>query len=252
MNQPMSDIHALSGAYAVDALGDDERAQFEQHLAGCAACRAEVRSFRETAAIMAEAEAEVAPPASLRADVLAGISQVRPFPPETADVATPEPVSTVVTLRRRLLPTLAAAAAVLVLITAGAFAWHPWSSGRTTLADQIVGAPDAMKVIEKVPGGGELTLVRSASLGKAVLIGHDVPTAPAGKTYQMWLQQPGEAMVSAGLMPDASKPTVLSGDAVDASAAAVSIEPEKGSDHPSKDVVAVFPLKTDESGNDAA
>ncbi len=39
---PMSDIHALSGAYAVDALDDIERAQFERHLAECAECRAEV------------------------------------------------------------------------------------------------------------------------------------------------------------------------------------------------------------------
>ncbi len=36
------DIHALSGAYAVDALDELERVQFEQHLAGCSACRAEV------------------------------------------------------------------------------------------------------------------------------------------------------------------------------------------------------------------
>ena len=42
----MSDIHALSGAYAVDALDDIERAQFERHLAECPACRSEVDSLR--------------------------------------------------------------------------------------------------------------------------------------------------------------------------------------------------------------
>ena len=36
------DIHSLVGAYAVDALDDAERARFEQHLAACAECRAEV------------------------------------------------------------------------------------------------------------------------------------------------------------------------------------------------------------------
>ena len=40
----MSEIHALSGAYAVNALDDIERAQFERHLAECAECRAEVAS----------------------------------------------------------------------------------------------------------------------------------------------------------------------------------------------------------------
>ena len=45
----MTDVHALSGAYAVDALDDIERAAFERHLAACAECRAEVASLRETA-----------------------------------------------------------------------------------------------------------------------------------------------------------------------------------------------------------
>lgn len=76
----MSDIHALSGAYAVDALDDDERVEFEEHLAVCAECRAEVASFRETGALIAETEA-VEPPASLRAGVLSGISQIRPLHP---------------------------------------------------------------------------------------------------------------------------------------------------------------------------
>ena len=49
-----NDIHALSGAYAVDALDDIERAGFERHLAECADCRAEVASLRETAALLAE------------------------------------------------------------------------------------------------------------------------------------------------------------------------------------------------------
>jgi len=35
------EIHALSGAYAVDALDPEERARFEEHLAACAECQAE-------------------------------------------------------------------------------------------------------------------------------------------------------------------------------------------------------------------
>jgi ApbE superfamily uncharacterized protein (UPF0280 family) len=53
-------------------------------------------------------------------------------------------------------------------------------------------------------------------------------------------------------MPDADEATVLTGDASTAAAAAVSIEPEKGSAHPSKDVVAVFPLKPAGSENGGA
>ena len=49
-----SDIHALSGAYAIDALDDIERAQFERHLAECAECRDEVDSLREAAGLLVE------------------------------------------------------------------------------------------------------------------------------------------------------------------------------------------------------
>jgi len=237
----MSDIHALSGAYAVDALDDLERAEFEQHLAVCADCRAEVASLRETAALMSETESET-PPESLRAGVLSGIRQVRPLPPEVPSL--PEPVATGPNdVRRRRLPALLAAAAAVVLLAAGALAWHPWHHDRGSVAEQVLNASDATRVTQHLAGGGELTLVRSPSLKRAVLVGHDVPDAGDEKTYQMWLQQPGEDMVSAGLMPDADRPTVLSGDAATAAAAAVSVEPAGGSVHPSKNVVAVFSLQ---------
>ena len=74
------DIHALSGAYAVDALDDVEREQFERHLAGCSACQAEVASL-VAAATSLSSLSDVAPPPSLRAKVLQGITTVRPLPP---------------------------------------------------------------------------------------------------------------------------------------------------------------------------
>jgi anti-sigma-K factor RskA len=110
------------------------------------------------------------------------------------------------------------------------------------VAAEVLNASDAVRITKPVPGGGELTLVRSASLKRAVLVGHDVPGPGNGKTYQMWLQQSGQDMVSAGLMPEPDEPTVLTGDAATADAAAVSVEPSGGSEHPSQDVVAVFAL----------
>ena len=230
----MSDIHALSGAYAFDALDDAERAGFETHLAACAACRAEVASFQETSALIAETTAE-APPASLRAGVLAGIREVRPLPPEPAR-------TTVVPMRRRILPRLLATAAALVLLAAGLLVWHPWQSSRTDIADQVLHAQDAVSSTQHMAGGGEMTLVRSPSLGRAVLVAHDVPPAGAGKTYQLWLAQPGSGMVSAGLISDTSDTTVLTGDAATATAAAVSVEPDTGSPKPTTDPVALFPF----------
>ena len=47
------DIQELLGAFALDAVDDDERDVIEAHLAGCPRCRAEVAGHRETAALLA-------------------------------------------------------------------------------------------------------------------------------------------------------------------------------------------------------
>jgi anti-sigma-K factor RskA len=251
----MSDIHALSGAYAIDALDDDERSQFEKHLEVCPECRAEVQSFTETSALIAETQAETPPP-SLRDSVLSGIGSVRPLPPEPDATAAPaetaNAAATVHTLHRRTLPFLVAASVALILLAVGGgLVYHAQHNGSSTtnLADQIMQAPDAVRVTEPVPGGGQLTIVRSASLKRAVMVGSEVPAPKPGTTYQMWLQQPGLGMVSAGLMPDADHPTVLTGDAATAEAAAVSVEPEAGSPEPTSDPIALFPLQTPATGN---
>lgn len=99
------DIHALSGAYAVDAVDDVERARFERHLADCAACQDEVASLSEAANAMATI-IEMAPPAGLRERVMREIKTVRPLAPlgdqphdVGDDVATPGDLTT--TLRPR-------------------------------------------------------------------------------------------------------------------------------------------------------
>src|SRR4051794_23204496 len=92
------EIHALSGAYAVDALEPAEKALFEAHLAACTACQAEVAELQEATALLG-GTASTEPPPALRDSVLAGIRSVRPLPPETAETPTnvrPMPV------RRRL------------------------------------------------------------------------------------------------------------------------------------------------------
>ena len=111
----MSDIHALSGAYAVDAVDDIERASFERHLASCPTCQAEVASLREASALLADA-ATTTPPPELRDAVLSGITRVRPLPPVTVG----GPVH-----RRRWFPALVAAV-VLALVGVGGAVWQPW------------------------------------------------------------------------------------------------------------------------------
>ena len=278
------DIHALSGAYAVDALDDDERAQFEQHLAGCSACQAEVASLVAAATALSTLS-DTAPPPSLRASVLQGITTVRPLPPVVpseqaqGDGAGPAPVpaptstpaSTPATGpganparettpdelaarrggrhadpgRRGPLRWLVAAAAAAVLVIGGFVVWRSTETGPATpptVAEQVRSAPDAKTSAGvALPGGGTATVVRSASLGKAVVITSDLPSAPAGKVYQLWLQDPSGHFTSAGLMAGSgNQAVVLQGDAARAQAAGITVEPAGGSEQPTSTPIAFF------------
>ena len=227
----MSEIHALSGAYAIDALDEHERAQFERHLAECADCRAEVDSLRGAAASMAEAVA-VAPPPQLRDDVLASIKTVRPLPPLPSQQPDPR-------RGRRFRGLLVAAAAVAVVGT-GALVTQPWSEDLSAV-DQVIAAADADQASVTIDGG-EATVYRSESLGKAALVTEDLPAVPDGKVYELWLQVDG-AMVPAGLL-DASgdQEFLLTGDASEATAAGITVEPDGGSPQPTTTPIALFDL----------
>jgi anti-sigma-K factor RskA len=260
-----ADVHGLVGAYAVDAVDDEERAAFERHLAECPECRAEVASLQEAASHLSLTTATPAPEA-MRANVLAGIKAIRPLPPVEGTRTQPpaeasshgaapsvqgsarvdEP-SNVVPLRRRpRLATWLTAAAAAAAIVVGGTVWSPWDDGaeepRLTATEQVLRADDAQRY-EKVIDGARATIVRSASLGRAVIIADNMPPAPAGKDFQVWFDVPGQGMVSAGVMPHEAKPTLtmlLEGDAAKATGAGITLEPAGGSPAPTGEPIALI------------
>jgi anti-sigma factor RsiW len=251
------DIHSLSGAYAVDAVDAVERARFDAHLAGCSQCQAEVASLRAAAGELSSTTI-TAPPPSLRASVLRDISSVRPLPPEVTseEAQAPEPVTLSTPSAPASLESkraerahraprrqwLAGVAAAAVLATGG-LVWHPWSTDtntvRLTATQQVLQAKDAQR-FEKKLGDATTTIVRSPSLNKAVFVTTNMPAAPEGKVYELWLQQ-GQTMVKAGFVPAGPSNTVLlQGDATTAAGAGVTIEPAGGSDKPTLPPVALI------------
>jgi anti-sigma-K factor RskA/putative zinc finger protein len=231
----MTEIHTLSGAYAVDAVDDIERAAFERHLAECADCRAEVASLREAAALLAETTT-TEPPAALRNRVLADITTVRQLPPE---VRPTQPAR-----RRHPVRLLVAAAAAVVLVGAGAVAvTQPWEDPTRSLTatEQVLEAPDAQSTTLEFEGGASATVTHSDELEQAVLKTVDMPPPPEGKVYQVWLDQPGKGMVSAAVMPvKEDQVLLLEGDAATATGAGITVEPEGGSTAPTSAPIALF------------
>ncbi|TIC82877.1 anti-sigma factor [Nocardioides sp. GY 10127] len=266
----MSDVHALSGAYAIDALDELERARFEQHLAECGTCRTEVDSLREAGALLAELE-PLTPPAGLRDRVLAEAATVRPLPPverpadagmpvgpgsaspveQDAVLPTPLHGRTARTRSGRRWPTFVAAAAAVAVLGAlgGVAVTQPWSQDSTTVTAgesrvaAVLGADDAETYTQQLDGGASVSVVRSVALGEAVVVTQGMPAAPDGSVYELWLNQ-DSGMVAAGFMPDGSDNEVLlSGDAATASGVGISVEPQGGSPEPTLDGAVVIPFE---------
>lgn len=78
--EPPEDEHAMVGAYALDAVDDGERAEFELHLAGCPLCSVDVPAFREVLARLARST-QTTPPADLVARTVRQAHAVRQDPP---------------------------------------------------------------------------------------------------------------------------------------------------------------------------
>ncbi|MDF9715146.1 anti-sigma factor [Nocardioides sp. ChNu-153] len=272
----MNDIHALTGAYAVDALSDAERAEFEEHLALCADCRAEVASLQEAAALL-PLVSETPVPASLRASVLDSIAQVRPLPPVGPEplhpaapsaahsvAAPPAAPSNVVPMRRRRLRTalVAAAAAVVVATGVGVTAQQLGDDGRDgpSIADPTQGPTDSdvaavlaasdVKVAHpaagaQLPPGAEATVHWSDDVGRAVIVTSGMPALDPSQVYQLWFQSADDEMLPAGTMTgDSDRPLPLEGDADAAKAVGITIEAAPGVPAPTQNPIAYFSFES--------
>jgi anti-sigma factor RsiW len=71
-----ADAHQLAGAYALDALDEEDRTVFERHCSTCEPCRAELAVFRQALTQLSGTLARTPPPA-LRDRLLAAVAASR-------------------------------------------------------------------------------------------------------------------------------------------------------------------------------
>lgn len=239
-----ADVHALAGAYALDALPGDERAFFERHLAVCDACRAEVAELTETAARLGGAAA-ITPPPELRDRILAAADVTRQLPPEA------EPESTVVEgpwqriRSRALLPV--AACLVLVVFGLGAMVVNLRSqlgagdeTGPDAAVVAVLGAPDLETVELEMGAGGPGRFLYSPSEDQGVLVANGMPEVDSDKTYELWLMHDGVAVAAGLFRPDEAGAAIAAVEGIvrGAELVAVTVEPAGGSKRPTGEILA--------------
>lgn len=247
-----SDLHTLSGAYALHALEDDERAAFERHLADCEACAREVGEFTATAARLGLA-VSVRPAPGGRDQVLRRIAEVRQATPDRTpwDRSERRARRAWWASRWMLAACLAATAAL-----GGTTVWQYQraedaraEAGRSQRASAelsaVLAAPDARSRTVRLADGAEGTVVVSASRDRAVFLAAGMAEPPGGKVYQLWFDEHG-VMRDAGLMDPrrTSQAVVLRGTVDGASAMGITVEPAGGSKEPTSQPVALLPFPT--------
>jgi anti-sigma-K factor RskA len=248
-----TDIHALVGAYALDAVDDLERVAFERHVLACEGCRGEVDELRETASRLADSTWSVPPP-KLRTDVLAAIGRTRQLPPGESARREPDARAAVSRWRRY---TAGAAAACVLATGAGAATWAVQEQRvrakntavaaaqlREARTQAILAAPDLVVRTAPMIGGGRVT-VASSTLQGASVVSLRADRAPAtDRAFQLWTIRGTAKPVNAGLLPAGEASTAQVVDGVPGNDIfAVSVEPAAGSVLPTKDqIVAQVPL----------
>lgn len=212
-----ADAAALLGAYALDALDDDEREQMERHVRDCGACQLEVAEHREVVAYLVPGSARA--PEGLWDRIAGSLEEVPPpltMPP--APVVAPAPPASVVPIdraRRRPAPLRIAAAAAAVAATAaiGLLGLKVVDDDRR-IRDLQVLAPSTeldrtVKAALDDPSGRRIELASTDGRLKAdtvvlpdgtgYLVSSNLPELGAGRTYQLWALV-GTTKVSVGVL----------------------------------------------------
>ena len=223
------DIQELLGAFALDAVDDEERDLIEAHLAGCPRCRAEVEGHRETAALLAHS-GERAPEG-----VWDRIAEALDEAPPALDLARitprpaggPDPVEPLDELSRRraarsasrsvslrLAAATMAVAVALTLFLGVALGRHDNSGGLARI-DKLTAAmqkatvsnaafvalsdPQAETVkLASTDGKATAQVVRLPD-GTGYLVPKTLPALPVGQVYQLWAVR-SDAKISLGVL----------------------------------------------------
>ena len=234
MTEPTDfELLELATPYAMHAVSDTERAEIDRRVAAAppavaAAFNDEVRSVRETMAVVSAATA-AEPPARLRAAILAPIEPVQPHG--------------VHQMSRRTAVFASAAAVVVVGVAAFGVGVLMRPPAKQTVAEQVLAAPD-VQTVSRPLANGTATVMFSRDRNAGVLVMNNVPPPSPGTVYQMWLIG-ANGPTSAGTMGTAAVSPSTKATLTNLGAAtelAFTVEPGNGSPKPTSPILAELPL----------
>jgi anti-sigma-K factor RskA len=228
--------HDATGAYVLGALDELDRTAFEEHLAGCPACREEVDELLPAAQALPISVDPVAPPSALKARIMAEVEREASL----LAAAGPEADRASAPRRRRfawriprLVPAAVAVALLVVGIAIGVGATALRGEPERTITAQVADAP-----------GATVQLEISGDEGR--LMARGLPEPPAGRVYQVWLKRDGHAPepTAALFMPsrDGAATAAVPGSLEGIDQVMVTDEPDGGSPQPTGELLAVADL----------
>jgi len=223
--------HDLVAAYALDALDDEERERFEQHLAECEDCTEQLALLQEPVEALAYAAEGPEPSSSLRGRIL--------------KAAKKEPRAAVIRFPRRNwgLTAVAGIAAVAAVAAIGLGLWANSLSNSLDRERSANAAYDraaellAAKASASPLVGAEGSLL-VANDGRAAIVVCGLDQTPSEKTYEAWVitgttpQPAGLFRGGSGCQPIALTRTVPRGSTV-----GVTVERAGGATSPTLPIV---------------
>jgi hypothetical protein len=216
-----NDIHLLTGAYVLDSLDDAERDVFTRHLDECEGCAGEVAELRETVVRLAD-DSWAVPPPRLRQNVMDQIRATRQLPPvqeaparlapqrqapdrQAPDRQTPAPQQARPNRTWARRAAYGLAAAFLAVVAGGgtylvqeqrvrdAQADYQAALAQEQKMEAVMSAPDAKFKVGPVMGGGQVTVISSASRDAAVVLLARAAAPGPEQAYEFWMIENGSA-----------------------------------------------------------